>query len=174
MTSYIVVDEGRLISSLQPPVGLMPIVHGASMLQPQYASELHRTFSTWAAAGFSPGAITPQRVFIGPEAKLAFAFDEGELPQGLMVTVGAAPDLAAWLVLLDKWMDTGDVVAGARAVWSPLQMAAALPFITPAFLPPVLVSYPPENWVRVARAVAVGLAPADGGARVEGKQPASV
>ena len=30
----------------------------------------------------------------------------------------------------------------------------------PAFLPASLVTYPPENWVRTARAIALSLAPA--------------
>lgn len=174
MPSYFIVDEGRLRSTIEPPVGLIPIVHGHTMLLPPLAIPLHRNFRTWGDAGFSPGTITPQRSFVGPQGQLAFSFAEGQMPNGLLANVGAAPDLAAWLVLLDKWMATQDVIESARAVWSSQELATALPFITPAFLPASLVSYPPENWVRTARAIAHSLLSSSGafqGAPAEATAP---
>jgi hypothetical protein len=165
MSSYFVVDEGRLRSTIQPPVGLIPIVHGHAMLLPPLAAHLHRNFRTWGNAGFSPGPITPQRVFIGSEGQLAFSFADGQMPNGLLANVGAGPDLAAWLVLLDKWMATQDVIESARALWSTQELATALPFVTPAFLPASLVSFPPQNWVRTARAIALALLPTAAGAQ---------
>lgn len=159
MPSYYVVEQGKLNSTLQPPIGLMPIAHGHAMLQPPLMVRLHRSFRAWGEAGYSPGPITPQRVFAGAEGQLAFSFAEGQHPARLMQNVGAAQDLAAWLVLLDKWAGTQNVIEQAQAVWSPQQLASALPFVTPAFLPGTLVAYPPANWVRVARAIAYTLAP---------------
>jgi hypothetical protein len=81
--------------------------------------------------------------------------------------VGAAPDLASWIVLLDKWMATQEVIESARAVWSSQELATALPFVTPAFLPASLVSFPPQNWVRAARAIAFSLLPAATGSAAD-------
>jgi hypothetical protein len=68
-----------------------------------------------------------------------------------------ALDLAAWLVLLDKWMETFVVISRARATWTPLELAGALRFTTPPYLPAPLTTEPPDNWTRVAHALSVAI-----------------
>jgi hypothetical protein len=72
--------------------------------------------------------------------------------------VGLAPSLAAWFVMLDKWMETYVVLARARTIWSVDELCSALTFLTPAFLPDKLVAHPPNNWERVAQALAIVIA----------------
>ncbi len=172
MTRYFWVEQGQLQSSPQPPVGLMPVANAGAMLLPPLAEPLHRHFRLWGDVGRSPGEITPQRVFVGSGGQLAFAFADGQSPASLFAGVGASPDLAAWLVLLDKWMETAEMIQGARAVWSAQELAGALPFVTPAFLPSVLVAYPPENCARVARTLAHALLPASTDAPGPESEPA--
>lgn len=85
--------------------------------------------------------------------------------------------LAAWLVLLDKSVETFVVIARARAVWSPAELAGALSFTTPSLLPVELVRMAPHNWERVALALALALAvadgPLDGGHQTGGRQTAA-
>ena len=46
------------------------------------------------------------------------------------------------------------VVARARSVWPTGELAAALSFATPAFLPPALLTTGAGHWQRVAQALA--------------------
>lgn len=154
MPTYYYIHNQQLQSSVQPPVGLMPIAHAGMMQQAPYVEALHRNLRAWGDAGFSTGPLTPQSVFVGANGALALLFADGRKPAPLTTIPGAAPDVAAWLVLLDKSLPTDTVVQRAALVWSRAELAAALPFVTPVLLPPVLVRYPPENWVRVAHALA--------------------
>jgi hypothetical protein len=74
-----------------------------------------------------------------------------------MLHVGMAPDMATWFVLLDKWMETFVVIARARTVWTPNELASAMTFVNPMWLPKSLLAQPPNNWVRVVRALAVAV-----------------
>ncbi len=124
-------------------------------LLPPVITNLHQNFQAWGALGYSPGPITPNRIWLNADGALAFVRNCQPKP---LLAIGPAPDLAAWLVLLDKWMETFVVVARARAVWNVPTLAGALSFMSPAFLPSALVMYPPNNWTRVAHALAVALA----------------
>lgn len=139
---YYRVKDGRLESLQTPPLAAKRLDQGASWLLLPLVSQLHHQFQTWAATGCSPGPVIPERVWINPQGELAFYFVHGRRPQPQM-QVGLAPDLAAWLVLLDKWMDTFVVVARARTIWSVTQLGAALSFMSSAFLPKQLVVQPP-------------------------------
>ena len=154
MPTYYSIHDGQLQSSPRPPVGLMPMTHAGAMAQPLPMQTLHRSLRAWGDAGFSPGPITPQSAFVGADGRLAFLFDDRQRPAALTPTPGPAQDVAAWLVLLDKRLPTDGVVSSAATVWSHTELTAALPFVTPVFLPAALVLYPPENWVRVAHALA--------------------
>ena len=116
----------------------------------------------------SPGPITPDRIWCSTEGALAIAFDYNAAPRPL-AHVGMAQELAAWLVLLDKWMETFVVIARARAVWSVQELAGALTFTSRPFLPAALIYMPPDNWARVAAALAaaVGDGALAGGAQSE-------
>ena len=156
---YYFVEQERLLSSQEPPSGVKPLKHNLGILQPLLVSELHRSFRTWGRLGFSPGLLSPNRVYCNEEGLVAFSDKDADKPQPLL-QIGAGPDLAAWLVLLDKWMETYVVIARARRVWNLPELASALSFVSPAFLPPTLVAHPPDNWERVA--VALSRALADG------------
>jgi hypothetical protein len=155
--SYFFVQDRQLIQTPQPPAGVKPLLANTRLLLPPLIGDLHRNFQAWDAAGYSPGPVTPERVWIGAKGALAFLFTGSAAPKPLL-QVGLSPDLAAWLVLLDKWMETFVVVARARSVWSVEELGTALPFLTPAFLPPRLVKQPPDNWARVAAALATAVA----------------
>ncbi|MEZ4677895.1 MAG: hypothetical protein R2932_27125 [Caldilineaceae bacterium] len=105
----------------------------------------------------SPGPVVARRIYFNEQGQLAFHFLGNYRPAPLM-QVGGAPDLAAWLVLLDKWMETYVILARARTVWSLAELTSALTFLTPAFLPDKLVAHPPDNWERVAQALANSIA----------------
>ncbi len=157
MPTYYFIENGHLESSKRPPVGLMPFTHIDAMVQIPSAEALHRGLHAWDEAGFSPGPITPQSLFLGAGddvARVALLFADGHGPAPLTTIPGAAKDRAAWLVLLDKTMPTAAVITSATTVWSHGELVTTLPFVTPVFLPAALVRYPPENWERVARALA--------------------
>jgi hypothetical protein len=157
VTRYLSVLDGAVITQSKSQAGLQPLLGNAQLLLPPLVGGLHRSFWAWGQAGLSPGQVIAARVWFGSNGELAFAFPEGEWPLPLLA-VGLAPELAAWLVLLDKWVETFVVVARARAVWSVAELAAAMTFTTPAFLPRALVHQPPDNWARVAAALAVAIA----------------
>jgi hypothetical protein len=55
-------------------------------------------------------------------------------------------------------METYVVIARARTMWNLRELASALSFVTPACLPTRLVAHPPNNWERVALALAMTIA----------------
>lgn len=154
---YYSIQGSQLIGQPQPPAGTEIFASNVKRLLPPLITTLHRSFRAWGDAGYSPGPPVPERIWFGVDGTLAFRFAETNHPPPLL-QVGAAPDLAAWLVLLDKYMETFVVIARARAVWSVAELAGALTFTTPAFLPPTLVKQWPENWARVASALAQAVA----------------
>ena len=156
---YYFVEQQRLVYHEKPPAGAKPLKHNLALLLPPLVSELHASFHAWGRLGYSPGELSPHRVYLNAQGLVAFYFDDNTRPQPLP-QVGVGPDLAAWLVLLDKWMETYVVIARARMTWNLQELASALSFVTPAFLPALLTAHPPTNWERVA--VAVALVVADG------------
>lgn len=156
---YYFVEQQRLVYGEKPPAGAKPLKHSLALLLPPLVSDLHASFHAWGRLGYSPGKLSPNRVYLNAQGLVAFAFDDGEWPQPLP-QVGIGPDLAAWLVLLDKWIETYVVIARARMTWNLRELASALSFVTPAFLPNLLTAHPPTNWERVA--VALAFAVADG------------
>ena len=154
------VDNHVVHALPQPPVDLGPIAATAGQLLPPAITNLHHSLRAWGDLGLSPGAVTPHRVWCSADGRLAFDFAPGVSPAPV-AHVGLAQELAAWLVMLDKWMETFVVVARARAVWNADELAGAPSFTTPAFLPRALVYMPPDNWERVATALAIAVADGD-------------
>lgn len=165
---FYTIHDATVFSQLQPPAGLRPLATLRNELLPPVISRLHGSLHAWGELGLAPGPITPERIWCNTEGALAFAFERGAAPQPL-THVGLAQELAAWFVLLDKWMETFVVIARARAVWSVQELAGALTFTSPPFLPAALVYTPPDNWARVAAALAeaVGDGELMGGPRTE-------
>ncbi len=155
--AYYSIVKGELVSSATPPKGAKPFKHQLSLLLPPLITELHQAFRAWGLAGLSPGPLLFQHIYFSEQGRLAFHFWQETGPKPL-TNVGGAPDLAAWLVLLDKWVETFVVLARARTVWQPEELTSALPFLTPAYLPDKLVAHPPDNWERVAQALALVVA----------------
>jgi len=153
---FYAIRDHTVFSQPQPPAGLRPIASLHGELAPPVISRLHESLHAWGELGLSPGLITPDRIWCNAEGALAFAFERNAAPPPLS-HVGMAQELAAWLVLLDKWMDTFVVIARARAVWSVQELAGALTFTSKPFLPAALVYMPPDNWVRVAAALAAAV-----------------
>src|SRR2546423_1071069 len=114
---YFLIQDQKLVSRPQPPAGMAPLSGHPDWFLPPVITELHRNLHAWGATGYSPGPVIPNRVWLNAEGALAFSFAGMLAPKPLM-QVGLAPDLAAWLVMLDKWMETFVVVARARAIWS--------------------------------------------------------
>jgi len=163
VTLYRTLKSKAIWTTSTPPDGAQSVLLVGNSLLPPLITELHRNFRAWADLGLSPGAIEPARLFVTAEGGIVFAFPEKGpyqlvAPQPLAANVGAARDLAGWLMLLDKWMETFVVLARARHVWTPSELASALPFLSPIYQPPALVEMPPVNWERVARAVAHSIA----------------
>jgi hypothetical protein len=156
MPFYFVRDD-RLVVSRRPPAGAQPLAHlGASFLPP-LVSDLHQSLRAWGTLGKRPGLLTAERAWATAEGTLVVHFEACQAPYALL-HVGIAPDLATWFVLLDKWMETFVVVARARTVWTPHELATAMIFVNPMWLPRALVAQPPHNWLRVVRALAVAVA----------------
>jgi hypothetical protein len=149
---YYTLRNTTLMTSSRAPADAQPLAALAGNLLPPLITELHRSFAAWGQLGLMPGQITPEHVWSNPTGQLTF-FDPQPSVRPLP-HVGLAPALAAWLVLLDKYMETFVVIARARAVWSPGELAGALTFMSPAYLPIALIVQPPNNWERVARALA--------------------
>lgn len=74
-----------------------------------------------------------------------------------LAQTGMSTTIAAWLLLIDRWMETFVVVARARTIWSPSELAGALTFITPAFLPAELLQINPQ-WDHLAQTLALAVA----------------
>lgn len=172
MTQYKMIRGGAVWSTSTPPEGTQNILLASDLLLPPLITELHRSLKSWSDAGLSPGAIEPARVFINGAGRIAFAFADGASPARLPQNIGAAPDIAGWLLLLDKWMETFVVMARARHVWTPTELGAALPFVSPVYQSPALIELPPVNWARVGRAVAEAVidGPLKGGEEGEGPE----
>jgi hypothetical protein len=154
---YYFIAQQRLCHRQEPPAGAKPLKHNLGLLLPPLISELHSSFHAWGELGYSPGPLSPKRVYFNAQGQIAFYFEDGYRPQSLC-QIGIGPDLAAWLVLLDKWMETYVVIARARMTWTLRELASALSFVTPAFLPTTVAAHPPTNWERVALALAIAVA----------------
>src|SRR4051812_38009351 len=112
---YFLIQDQKLVSRPQPPTGMAPLIRHTNWLLPPVITNFHRNFQAWGVLGYSPGSVTPNRVWLNAEGALAFSFARDLAPKPLL-QVGLAPDLAAWLVLLDKWMETFVIVARARTI----------------------------------------------------------
>ncbi len=154
---YFEAENGQLVATVTLPAGAAPIAAVQQQMLPQQITALHQRFRVWGDAGMSPGPVTPARTWCGADGRLFFKFEEGHSPQPL-THVGLAREVAAWLVMLDLWMETFVIVARARTVWSTGELAAALSFTTPAFLPPALATTGADTWQRVAQALALAAA----------------
>jgi hypothetical protein len=154
---YYFVRDNSFVAAPQPPEGAQRLALLGNSLLPPVITELHRSLHKWGTLGKRPGLLTADRVWATPEGTLIVYFEEGQAPYPLL-HVGMAPDLATWFVLLDKWMETFVIVARARTVWTPNELASAMTFVNPLWLPKTLVVQPPNNWARVVRALAVAVA----------------
>lgn len=158
MSYYYSIEQDRLVYTQKPPVGMKPLKHNLALLLPPLIGKLHASFRAWQVVGYSPGTIVPNRVYFNDQGQLAFEFESPYRPLPVS-PMGASRDLAAWLVLLDKWMETYVIMARARMVWNVQELASALPFVSPAFLSARLTAHPPhDNWERVAVALSITLA----------------
>jgi hypothetical protein len=155
--SYYFIRDHALVSADQPPPGAQPLAQLGASLLPPIVTELHRSLQAWGTLDKRPGLLTAERTWATPDGTLVVYFEAGEAPYPLL-HVGMALDIASWLVLLDKWMDTFVVVARARTVWTPNELAGAMIFVNPMWLPKALVAQPPNNWLRVVQALAVAVA----------------
>lgn len=154
---YYFIRDNALVSTSQPPAGAQRISQLGTTLLPPIITELHQSLHTWGTLGKRPGLLTADRTWATPEGKLVVYFETGQAPYPLL-HVGMGPDMATWFVLLDKWMETYVVVARARTLWTPQELATAMIFVNPMWLPKPLVSQAPNNWLRVVRALAVAVA----------------
>lgn len=151
--SYYFIQDGILRALSSPPLAARPFLAQTDQLLPPRISDLHRSFRQWGEAGYSPGELATNRIWLDGQGNLAFAFAHATMPPHASDRT-IARDLAAWLVLLDKWMETFVVVARARSIWTVAQLGAALPFVTPIYLPLALLQQPPDNWQRLVLALA--------------------
>lgn len=153
---YYQATENGLNHFEQLPAGAKPFLQAIPRVLPPHIGELHQALYQWQGLGRSPGSIVPERIWIREEQELFMAFAPNTEPKPLM-QIGLAREVAAWLVLLDQWMETFVVIARARAIWTPNELVAALTFLTPAFLPEAVIQSHNE-WERVAQAVALSVA----------------
>jgi hypothetical protein len=144
---------------------MLPLLHARSLLAPELVAALNTSLRSWESVDLSPGPVLPQQMYINTRGDLAVHFLKRGYPRVLMANTCLAPDVAAWLVLLDKLVPTETVLGQARMVWSKADLVQVLPFVTPAFLPSTLVKWPPVNWERIARGLARIAAGEDGAAR---------
>lgn len=149
-----ITEEIAVISSL--PSTAAPFAEAIARVLPPQISDLHQSLARWGQYGASPGPLSPERMWLDSQQQLYVGFASNQEPQPLAQT-GLAAEIAAWLVLLDCWMETYVVIARARSVWTPDELAGALTFLTPAFLPPSVAKLNP-NWEQVAAAVALAVA----------------
>jgi hypothetical protein len=154
---YSYVRDHTLVAASRPPAGAQPLAQLGTSLLPPIVTELHRSLQAWGRLEKRPGLLTADRTWATTDGTLVVHFEAGQAPYPLL-HVGMAPDMATWFVLLDKWMETYVVVARARTVWTPNELASAMIFVNPVYLPKGLVAQPPNNWERVVRALAVAIA----------------
>ncbi len=160
---YYSIINGLPSPSVRPPTSTRPFAEQIPLLLPPQVGALHEAFRAWGQAGFSPGTLAPPRIWWGSSTDdavdLAFYLDTNRPPRALSQS-DTARDLAAWLVLLNRYVETFVVVARARAVWSPAELSGALSFATPAFLPAALgrLANGNDGWAQVAAALAVAVA----------------
>lgn len=154
---YFAPDDQEQRSAAAGPPGSVSFLQATSWLLPPMVSHMHQSFHAWSKAGISPGPVLPERIRLSPEGIVAFRFRKGELPHPTSEAEQAA-NLAAWLVLLDKYVETFVVVARARAEWTVNELSHALTFVTPSLLPSEFLALPPNNWERVAKALALAIA----------------
>jgi hypothetical protein len=154
---YYFVRDDNFVATVEPPEGAQRLAQLGDSLLPPMITELHRSLHKWGTLGKRPGLLTVDRVWATPDGTLVVYFEEGQAPYPLL-HVGMAPDMATWFVLLDKWMETFVIVARARSVWTSAQLVSAMTFVNPLWLPKSLVAQPPNNWVRVVRALAMAVA----------------
>lgn len=155
--SIFFIEDDHLQRALHPPGDHAQLASNPQRLLPPMISDLHASFRAWGDAGLSPGPVTAERIWVSSRGHIAVEFQGKRRPVPLL-QVGAAPDLAAWLVLLDCYMETYVVVARARATWTVGQLAGALCFMNAAYLPPPLTAMPAADWTRTATAVAAAVA----------------
>ncbi|MCB9147280.1 MAG: hypothetical protein H6641_00850 [Caldilineaceae bacterium] len=157
--AYFWIENQNLQESGRLPQGAQPFAQVGPRLLPPQISALHQAFGQWGALGFSPGEIRAPRIWLTTSSTPVFQFANGRHPQRLM-QVGLARELAAWLVLLDGYMETFVVIARARAHWNVDELAHALVFMTPAYLPPELTNgaSAAHQWQRTAQALATAVA----------------
>ena len=160
--SYFSVVDGSLHHTMLPPDDAARLADGPVFLLPPLIGAAHAAFKAWGDAGWSPGPLTPAHVWLTPGGTLAVEF-RGTARPAPILHVGVAPDLAAWLVMLCQSMEVFVVIARARAVWTPEELAGALTFMTPAYLPPALVrpagaAGDTALWATVASALAQAVA----------------
>jgi len=151
---YFVAGVNGVESRSEPGPGMQSLVEIEGLL-PSQISRLHASFALWGDGGHAPGPVIPERVWIGENGDLAFHFEGDARPQPLG-HVGLAADLAAWLVMLNSRMETFVVIARARTIWTPFELAQALMFATPSLLPPQLSAN--GSWQQVAHALAAAVA----------------
>ncbi|MBX3000550.1 MAG: hypothetical protein KF893_18665 [Caldilineaceae bacterium] len=149
---YFTPSQGITATSAPPKEG-RPFRSAVKWIEPATLPQWHRGFQAWGKANRSPGLVTPERIWLAPEGIVAFHFTKGEQP-AIQSAVGGHAGLAAWLVLLDKSIETQTVLDSAGAVWPSADLAGALAFTAPALLPASLLTMPPQNWERLARALA--------------------
>ena len=159
---YYSITNGHPSPSARPPTSTRPFAEQIPLLLPPQVGFLHEAFRAWGQAGFSPGTLAPSRIWWGSSSdavELAFRLDTNRPPRALSQS-DTARDLAAWLVLLDRYVETFVVIARARAVWSPTELSGALGFTTPAFLPAALGRSVngDDGWPQVAAALAAAVA----------------
>jgi hypothetical protein len=150
---YYFTPSGGLSENRLPPAGSRPFLEAIAWVQPALLEPLNRSFHAWGAAHLSPGIVIAERIWITPDGTVAFQFEKTQRPAA-QSAVGAQAGLAAWLVLLDKCIDTEVLLTYASRQWPARDLVGALPFTTPALLPAPLLQLPPNNWERVAKAVA--------------------
>jgi hypothetical protein len=150
---YYFTPSGGLNANKLPPVGSRPFLEATSWLQPALLDALNRSFHAWGAAHLSPGIVTPERIWITVDGTVAFQFTKNQRPAA-QSAVGAQAGLAAWLVLLDRYIDTDELLSQTSKQWSVSELVGTLPFITPPLLPLSLLQLSPDNWEQVARALA--------------------
>lgn len=153
---YYVAQAENLYQTPKLPQNALPLIEGMERVLPPQISDLHLSLARWGNLNLSPGEITPSRIWLVPDGELYFLFGKNAVPKPLTQT-GLAPEVAAWLVLMDRWMETFVVIARARSIWTPDELASALTFMTPAFLPPAVIEVNPQ-WEQVAEAVALAVA----------------